>query len=91
MGGSSGAAGIDATGTVTSATIELNRITTVYNRSTGTWGASGIIFGGTAVTVKNNTVSDVKMDMTGGAAFSTTFGVHGIRYNAATNHKVYHN
>lgn len=91
MGGSSGTAAIDATGTVTSATIELNRITTVYNRSTGTWGASGIIFGGTAVTVKNNTVSDVKMDMTGGAAFSTTFGVHGIRCNAGTNHKVYHN
>ncbi|MBK9404432.1 MAG: hypothetical protein IPN57_07855 [Ignavibacteria bacterium] len=91
MGTSSGTAGIDATGTVTSATIELNRITTVYNRSTGTWGASGIIFGGTAVTVKNNTVSDVKMDMTGGAAFSTTFGVHGIRCNAGTNHKVYHN
>ncbi len=91
MGGSSGTAGIDATGTVTSATIELNRITTVYNRNTGTWGASGIIFGGTAVTVKNNTVSDVSMDMTGGAAFSTTFGVHGIRCNAGTNHKVYHN
>ena len=31
------------------------------------------------------------MDMTGGAAFSTTFGVHGIRCNAGTNHKVYHN
>lgn len=91
MGGSSGTAAIDATGTVTSATIELNRITTVYNRNTGTWGVSGIIFGGTAVTVKNNTVSDLKMDITGGAAFSTTFGVHGIRCNAGTNHKVYHN
>ncbi|HMS33830.1 MAG TPA: hypothetical protein PKC91_07070 [Ignavibacteria bacterium] len=91
MGGSSGTAAIDATGTVTSATIELNRITTVYNRNTGTWGVSGIIFGGTAVTVKNNTVSDLKMDITGGAAFSTTFGVHGIRCNAGTNHRVYHN
>lgn len=91
MGTSSGAAGIDATGTGTSATIELNRITTVYNRSTGTYGASGIIFGGTAVTVKNNTIADLKMDMTGGAAFSTTFGIHGIRCNAGTNHKVYHN
>ena len=36
-------------------------------------------------------VSGVTGDMTGGAAFSTTFGLHGIRLGSGTGHKVYHN
>ena len=94
MAGSSGTDAIEATAGVTSGTIELNKITTVYNRSTGTIGAYGInLTAGSNVTIKNNFISDIKMDMTGGAAFSTTFGVHGIRIGQATaaNHKVYHN
>src|SRR6185436_3448598 len=75
-----------------SATIERNKISTVYNRNTGTFGAWGMsLSGGNNVTVRNNFISDVNQVMTGGAAFSATFGVVGLRVATGTGHKIYHN
>jgi hypothetical protein len=92
LGGTSGTAGIDAGGTQTSGLIERNKVTTVHNRNTGTWGAWGInVASGTAITVQNNFVSDINTAGGGSGAFSTTFGVHGIRIIGGTGHKIYHN
>src|SRR5205814_4947785 len=64
----------------------------IFNSNTGTEGAKGIrVAGGNGHTIINNFVSDVKMDMTGGIAFSTTFGIHGIIIEAGRNHKIDHN
>ena len=41
--------------------------------------------------IKNNFISDVNHNMTGGAAFGPDFGVIGIRLGAGTGHKVYYN
>src|SRR5262245_1991832 len=76
----------------TSGTIETNKVTLVYNRSTGTFGAQGIsLNGGNNVTVRNNFVSDVNQVINGGASFNTQFGVVGIRAFVGTGHKIYHN
>ena len=92
LGGTSGTAAIDAGGAQTSGLIERNKVTTVHNRNTGTWGAWGInIASGTAITVQNNFVSDINTAAGGSGAFSTTFGVHGIRIIGGTGHKIYHN
>ena len=92
MSSSSGTAGIEVGGTVTSGLVELNKISTVYNRSAGTFGATGLnVAAGTAVTVRNNFISGVNMNMAGGGAFSTTFGLHGLKISGGTGHKVYHN
>ncbi|MDL1949233.1 DUF11 domain-containing protein, partial [Acidobacteria bacterium ACD] len=92
MSSSSGTAGIDVGGTPTSGTVELNKVTTVYNRNATTYGATGILLSaGTTVTLRNNFVSDVNMNMSGGGAFSTTFGVYGIKIAGGTLHRVYHN
>ena len=49
---------------VGSGTIELNKITTVHNRFAGNLGVYAInIAGGSNTTIRNNFVSDVKMDM----------------------------
>ncbi len=92
LGGASGTAGIDISASSAGGTIELNRIQTVYNRNTSTFGAWGLSLGaGTGIVVRNNFVSDVNMNMSGGAAFSTSFGVLGIRVIGGTGHKIYHN
>jgi hypothetical protein len=72
--------------------IQKNMVTTIKNTNTGTFAAFGInVSAGNNVIIRNNFVSDVNHDMTGGAAFSTTFGVFGIRIATGTGHKVYHN
>ena len=75
-----------------SATIEKNKITTVYSRGTSTFGCFGInTTAGNNHIIRNNFVADVNHDMSGGAAFSTSFGVFGIRVATGTGHKIYHN
>ena len=92
LAGASGTDAIEVTAAAPSGTIEQNKVTTVNSRSAGTFGAYGInLTAGTGIIVKNNFVSDVTMNMTGGGAFSTTFSVHGIRIAGGTGHKVYHN
>ena len=72
--------------------IEKNNVQGVINNNTSTFGAYGInSSAGNNVVIRNNFVSNVTGDMTGGAAFSTTFGIFGIRVGAGTGHQVYHN
>ncbi len=83
---------IEVNTSATSGVIEQNKVSKVYDLSTGTYGAYGInISGGNNVTVRNNFVSDVNRDMTGGFAFSTTYGVFGIRVGAGTGHIIANN
>jgi hypothetical protein len=83
---------IDVNTAAASGTIQLNKITSIYNRNTGTYGVVGInISGGNNVTVQNNFVADVNHDMTGGFAFDFQYGVYGIKVNAGTGHRVYNN
>ena len=85
-------AGIHVATAAPSATIERNKIATVYNRSTGTFGAYGVnLAGGNNITLRNNFVSDINQVMTGGSAFSPQFGVLGVRVASGTGHKIYHN
>lgn len=83
--------GIQYSGTA-AATIDKNRVSTIYNRKTGTGGSFGInITAGTGIVIKNNFIWDINQDMSGGAAFSTSFAIQGIRIASGTNHKIYHN
>jgi hypothetical protein len=76
----------------TRAVLERNVVSGVNNRSTGTFGAYGInLNAGDDVTVRNNAVSGVTGDISGGTAFSTAFGLFGIRVAAGASHEVYHN
>jgi len=75
-----------------SATISNNNVSKICNNNTGTFGASAVILGGgNNITVQNNMIYDVNQNITGGAAFSTTFGVNGLNIASGTGHKVYHN
>ena len=47
--------------------------------------------GGNNILVKNNFVSDINHDMSGGIAFSTTFGLFGIQIEAGTGEMIYDN
>ncbi|WP_170113214.1 beta strand repeat-containing protein [Ahniella affigens] len=86
------ARGIALSGASSDLTIEKNDVQGIINTSIGTFPAYGIdISGGNNVLVSNNFVSNVSFNMTGGAAFSTQFGVFGIRISAGTGHRVYHN
>jgi len=82
---------ISATGAT--ATFEKNKVLRVRNSNPATFGAYGInLNGGNTHTVQNNFVLDIRNDQTAGTgAFSTTFGVMGIRVAAGTGHKIYHN
>jgi Secretion system C-terminal sorting domain len=72
--------------------IENNYVTNVINKNVGTYGAYGInAAAGNGFIIRNNFISSINSDMTGGAAFSTTFGIFGIRAGAGLNHKVYNN
>jgi hypothetical protein len=72
--------------------VERNVINGVTNAATGTFGAYGINSAAqNNMTIRNNFVSGVTGDITGGAAFSTQFGLFGIRIGTGTGHKVYHN
>lgn len=82
--------GIDNTGGGT--IIQRNNVQGILATNTNTYGAVGInIGGGNNVVLRNNFVSDVNGNMTGGAAFSTTFGIFGIRVAAGTGHQIYNN
>ncbi len=73
-------------------TIQSNKIQGIINNNTGTFGAFGIdVTAGNDDVIKNNFISDVNHNMTGGAAFGPDFGVVGIRLGAGTGHKVYNN
>lgn len=89
--GSSYVAGIEATATGT-VTIDRNNITGINNTSTSTFGAYGInLNGGNNYIVTNNLISNITSDMTGGTAFSTTFGLFGIRVGTGLGHQIYNN
>lgn len=73
-------------------TIQRNNVFDINNVNTGTFGAAGIsTSAGNNVVIKNNFVSGVTGNMTGGAAFSPVFGIFGIRIAAGTGHKILHN
>ncbi|MBS1792677.1 MAG: hypothetical protein JSS81_02415 [Acidobacteria bacterium] len=81
--------GIVVAGATSDLVIERNSVTGVNNTNTGTFGAYGIdISGGNNIAVRNNFVSNITGDMTGGSAFSTTFGIFGIRVGAGTGHVI---
>lgn len=91
VGSSVSVIGIHVTAT-SPVTLNRNNVSGVINNSTGTWGAFGInLGGGDGHIVTNNFVSNISQDMSGGGAFSTTFGVIGIRVASGINHQVYHN
>lgn len=72
--------------------IQRNNVQGVNATNTGTYGAAGInLSTGNNVVVRNNFISNVMGDMTGGAAFSTTFGIFGIRVATGTGHQIYFN
>jgi uncharacterized repeat protein (TIGR01451 family) len=82
----------DVSANGTNSTVETNTVTNVFNQNVNTYGAYGInVNAGNGNTVRNNFVSNINHVMTGGAAFSTTFGVFGIRLGTGINHRVYHN
>jgi uncharacterized repeat protein (TIGR01451 family) len=73
-------------------TVQRNKIQGIINNNTVTFGAFGIdVVSGNDAVIKNNFISDVNHNMTGGAAFGPDFGVIGIRLGAGTGHKVYFN
>jgi len=88
--GSTGLRGITVQGS--GVTLQSNKIQGIINNNTGTFGAFGIdVVSGNDAVIKNNFISDVNHNMTGGAAFGPDFGVIGIRLGAGTGHKVYNN
>jgi len=90
--GTTAVRGISVSGTTADLTIQKNNVQGVINTNTGTYGAYGMdISGGSNVVIKNNFISNINHDMTGGAAFSTTFGVFGIRVGSGSSIQVYHN
>ncbi len=92
LAGSSGTDALEVTAASTAGTIERNKIQTVIGRAPGTFGAYGLnLTAGTGIVIRNNFISDINMDMTGGGAFSTQFSVHGLRITGGTNHQIYHN
>jgi len=90
--GSTQVRGISVTGTSADLTIQKNNVQGIINTNTGTFGAYGIdITAGNNIVVQNNFISNLNFNMTGGAAFSTTFGIFGIRVGSGTGHKIYNN
>jgi hypothetical protein len=88
--GSTAIIGIDVAGGGT--IIERNKVSGIINNNTGTYGAYGInISANNNSIIRNNFVSNINGDMTGGGAFSTGFGIFGIRIAAGTGHQVYFN
>lgn len=84
--------GISITGTTGGVTLQRNNIQGINNQSILTYGAYGInSSGGNNNIIRNNFISNITGDMTDGGAFSTTFGIFGLRIGAGTGHQVYHN
>jgi hypothetical protein len=72
--------------------VERNNVQGVINLCTNTFGANGIeLNAGNNSIVRNNFVSNVTHDMSGGAAFSTGFGVFGMLVTGGTGHQIYNN
>ena len=72
--------------------IDRNIVQGVINTNISTYGSYGInITAGNNVVMRNNFVSNVSGNMTGGAAFSTTFGVFGVRVANGSGHQIYNN
>ena len=70
--------------------IDRNIVQGVINTNISTYGSYGInITAGNNVVMRNNFVSNVSGNMTGGAAFSTTFGVFGVRVANGSGHQIY--
>ncbi|MBK8564618.1 MAG: hypothetical protein IPN76_15115 [Saprospiraceae bacterium] len=91
-GASSSMAGIAITGTTGGVIVQRNNISGVIHQSTGTWGAYGInVSGGNNNIIRNNFISNINFDMTGGIAFNITDGVCGIRIGAGTGHQIHYN
>ncbi len=90
--GSSGSNAIDVTSSYASATIEKNKICTVFNRNTGIGGARGIsTSSGSNSIIRNNFISDINQPLGTFSNFFSSFGVYGIYIGGGTGHKVYHN
>ena len=89
------ATGITTSYNGTSGLVEKNKISGVFARNTTTFGASGLtLMTGNNVTVQNNFISDVKNDQTAGDVGADPGGsnvVYGIKVQAGTGHKIYHN
>ncbi|MBS1494678.1 MAG: T9SS type A sorting domain-containing protein [Bacteroidetes bacterium] len=74
-----------------SATVERNIVSQVYDRNAGTFGVAGVFLAaGNNITFRNNMIYDINQDITGGAAFSTQYGIIGLRI-LGTGHKIYYN
>lgn len=72
--------------------IERNNIQGIINTNASTYGAYGInTTAGNNVIIRNNFVSNITGDMTGGGAFDATFGIVGLRIAAGTGHQIYNN
>ena len=92
LSGATNTSGIEAGGTATSGTIEKNKVSLIRNLNPGTFGSSGIrVTAGNNITLMNNFVSDVNMNATSGSGFSVNNGVHGLRVEGGTGHKIYNN
>ena len=64
----------------------------MINLCSNTFAAYGIdLNGGNNAVLRNNFVSNVNHDMSGGAAFGPAFGVMGILVTGGTGHQIYNN
>lgn len=87
-----GTAGLDIQSNSSSGTIDSNLIREVYNTNPGTWGAFGLnVNAGDGFLIQNNMIAAIAMNVDSGNAFSTSFGVHGLRVGGGVNHKIYNN
>ncbi len=76
------------------AVVEKNVIQHVYCRNTGTWPSCGIFLAlstGSGSTLKNNFISDIVRDGTGGTGFGNALNCSGIKINAGTTYNIYNN
>ena len=84
--------GIQTALVINNGLIERNTIKDIKQLNTGTYGAAAIdLTGGNNILVRNNFISDINHDNSGGAAFSLQFGVFGIEIEAGTGHRIYNN
>ncbi|MFN8285147.1 MAG: PKD domain-containing protein [Chitinophagales bacterium] len=78
----------------TGAVVEKNIIQHVYARNAGTWPSVGIYLALSATsntTIKNNFISDINRDMSGGTGFGTALNCSGIKILAGSNYNIYNN
>ncbi len=76
------------------AVVEKNVVQHVYCRNTGTWPSAGIfvaLSSGSASTIKNNFISDIVRDGTGGTGFGNALNCAAIKINAGNTYNIYNN